>query len=128
MIIVDTSIWIAALRSERSREAHVLSALLDTDEVGLPIPVRVEILSGASRTDRARLRRALSALPLLYPTDATWTLVDGWVEKAGDAGERFGLGDFLIGALASETGSLVWSLDADFRRMNRLGLVEVYEP
>jgi len=128
VIIVDTSVWVAALRSERSREAQVLSALLDADEVGLPIPVRVEILSGASRADRARLRRGLSALPLLHPTDATWTVVDGWVERAGDAGERFGLGDLLIGALASETGSLVWSLDADFARMNRLRLVELYEP
>lgn len=49
------------------------------------------------------------------------------MDRAGVAGERFGFGDLLIGALAAETGSLVWSLDADFGRMDRLRLVELYD-
>ena len=128
MIAVDTSIWVAALRSANSREAETLRALIDADEVVLPVPVRVELLSGASAPDRARLRRALSALPVVYPTDETWGLIDSWVERAGSAGERFGLGDLLIAALAAETGAPVWSRDADFARMEALGLLECYEP
>ena len=92
------------------------------------MPVRLELLGGASRPDRPRLRKALSALPLLYPGEETWRLVDQWVEQATQAGQRFGVGDLLIGALAAETGALVWSLDADFARMRRLELVELYEP
>jgi predicted nucleic acid-binding protein len=65
---------------------------------------------------------------VLYPTDATWALMGAWVDRAGDAGERFGLGDLLIGALASEAGALVWSLDSDFTRMEDLGLVGLYQP
>lgn len=128
MIVVDTSVWVAALRSSQSREAEVLTSLLDADEVGLPIPVRVELFTGATRTDRARLRRGLSALPVLYPGEESWAMVDRWVDRAGQAGQRFGFGDLLIGVLAAETGSLVWSLDADFARMRRLRLVELYEP
>jgi predicted nucleic acid-binding protein len=128
VIAVDTSIWVAALRSVTSRESETLRALIDADEVLLPVPVRVELLSGASTADRARLRRALSALPIVYPTDDTWELIDSWVERAGSAGERFGLGDLLIGALAAEAGALVWSRDADFARMGALGLLECYEP
>jgi predicted nucleic acid-binding protein len=126
VIAVDTSVWVAAFRSETSREARVLQQLLDPDEVGLPMPVRLEILGGASATDRKRLRRALSALPVLYPTQETWRLLDRWVERAAASGQRFGFGDLLIAALAAETRSLVWSLDAAFDRMERLDLVRCY--
>ena len=126
MIVVDTSVWIAALGSGARPEARVLQQLLDADEVALAVPVRLEMLGGASAADRRRLRRALSALPVLYPTDETWRLLDGWVEQAAASGQRFGFGDLLIAALAVENGSLVWSLDADFTRMETLDLVRCY--
>lgn len=128
MIVVDSSVWVAAFRSAGGREARVLTALLDADDVALPVPVRLELLSGASNRDRPAIRRALSALPLLYPTDDTWRLLDGWIERIARAGDRFGLGDLLIAGLAHEAGALVWSLDRDFARMSRLALVETYEP
>jgi len=128
VIVVDTSVWIRALRAGASDEAGALRALLEADEACLAVPVRIELLTGASRLDRPRLRRTLSALPVLYPTDETWRLIDGWVDVAGASGQRFGFGDLLIGALARETGSLVWSLDADFERLSRLGFVGLYEP
>jgi len=128
VIVIDTSVWVEALRRAKSREAVVLRALLDADEAAVPVPVRVELLSGASNADRLRLRRGLSSLPLIYPSEDTWKLIDAWIDRAGRAGERFGLGDLLIGALASEAGALLWSLDADFERMERLGFVERYLP
>jgi predicted nucleic acid-binding protein len=128
VIVVDTSVWVASLRRGRAPESESLRALLDADEVALAAPVRVELLSGASNADRARLRRALSALPVLYPTVRTWALIDGWIDRAGRRGQRFGLGDLLIGALASEIGALIWSLDADFDRLEALGLVQRYLP
>jgi predicted nucleic acid-binding protein len=127
VIVVDTSVWVSALRSPSSPETVFLVQLLDADEVGLAIPVRAELLSGASVADRARLRRTLSALPVLYPTDETWTLIDSWIDIAARKGQRFALGDLLIGAMAAEQGALVWSLDADFARMAAVGLVGRYE-
>ena len=128
MIVVDTSVWVAALRHGTGDEARVLSALLDADEVALPVPVRIEILAGASKRDLPRLRRVLSALPLVYPGEETWQVIDGWLDRVARTGQRFGFGDLLIGALARETGALIWSLDADFGRMSRAGLVDLYEP
>ena len=127
MIVVDTSVWISALGSASSREAPVFAALLDSDDILLAVPVRTELLGGARAVDRSQLRRTLTALPLVYPTDATWQLMDQWAERARDRGERFGVGDLLIAALAREAGALVWSLDADFARMARLKFVDLYD-
>ena len=120
--------WITALRSGSGREATHLRGLLDSDEVGLAAPVWIEILSGASNRDRARLRGLLSALPLAFPSDATWTRIHDWLDPAGRAGERFGFADLLIAGIAAEKNASIWSLDDDFRRMARLGLVSVHEP
>ena len=126
MIAVDTSVWVSALRGGRGHPAPTLTALLDADEVVLPLPVRIELLAGVARSDRARLKRSLAALPVVRPWDQTWTLLESWVEPASDAGFRFGLTDLLVAALADEAGALVWSLDKDFERMAALNLVRLY--
>lgn len=106
----------------------MLSALLDAGEVALVVPVRIEILSGASNRDRLRLRRVLSALPLYVPDEKLWDRIDAWIDQAADAGERFGFADFLIAAIAAGHGAEIWSNDANFSRMARLGFVECYRP
>ena len=126
MIAVDTSVWIAALRQAGAEEADVLRSLIDTDLVVLPVPVRTELLLGTGGRARERLTRTLAALPLLYPTDDTWGTIDLWTARAGRRGERFSLGDLLIGALAAGEQALVWSLDDDFRRLAALGFVQMY--
>jgi len=69
VVVVDTSVWVAVLRSRAAPEAFALAALLDADVVILPVPVRVELLLGAPARERARLRRALSrAGPRAPPT------------------------------------------------------------
>jgi predicted nucleic acid-binding protein len=128
MIAVDTSVWVAALRDGAGAESDVLRQLLDSDDVLLPVPVRIELLSGTSKRHRAALRSGLSALPLAYPTDDTWRVMDRWTDRASNAGESFGLGDLLIAAIAQEAGALVWSLGSAFERLARLRLIGLYEP
>lgn len=88
--------------------------------------MRVELLGGAPAKDRAALKRRLSALTVARPTDDTWSLVERWAETSAEKGHRFGVGDLLIAALASEQNALLWSLDRDFERMERLKMVQLY--
>jgi predicted nucleic acid-binding protein len=127
VIIVDTSVWIAATREPSGALAIMLDGLIDADEACLALPVRIELLAGLGRRDRDILRRGLSAIPLAVPTDVTWGLVERWVESAADAGQRFMVVDLLIAALAHELTALVWSLDGDFERMASLGFVQPYQ-
>jgi len=126
VIVVDTSVWIDAHRRPSGPIAVALNTLLDADEVALPLPVRQELTAGISRRDRAALLRGLSSLPLIRPTDETWNLVDQWIPTAADKGHRFGISDWLVAALTSEIGGLVWSLDEDFAAMERLKLISRY--
>ena len=126
MIVVDTSVWIAARRDPRILRA--LDSLIDTDNVALALPVRLELWAGVATHERKAFARAFGALLQLVPTEETWAPLPGWIQQAAKAGERFGLTDLLIASLATGIGGLVWSLDADFVRMEHLKLVSRYDP
>jgi predicted nucleic acid-binding protein len=126
VIIVDTSVWVAATRDSATALAATLRALIDADTVVLALPVRHELLAGVARKDRATFKRALSALPVVVPSEDTWQRLESWIEPAADAGHRFAVTDLLIAGLADEISGLVWSLDADFGRMESLGMVRLY--
>jgi len=128
VIVVDSSVWIDANRRPSGRPATQLRSLLDADEVALALPVRLELLAGVARRDRAALARGLAALPVIRPSDDTWSLIERWIPLAADRGQRFALADLVIAALAAEIGGLVWSLDKDFDEMERLKLVHRYSP
>jgi len=126
VIVADTSVWVAATRAPASEDANILGQLIQSDDLLLPLPVRLELIAGLTRKDRKTFTKALTALPVLHPTDETWTRLEGWVAPAADAGHRFAVTDLLIASLAEDVGALVWSLDADFRRLARLGFVRLY--
>lgn len=126
MIVVDTSVWVAAPR--QTRVSTTLSLLIEADEVSLALPVRLELWAGIARHDRKPFRRRFGALPQLHPSEETWRVLPAWIEKAADAGQTFTISDLLIASMTAEIGGLVWSLDKDFERMEKLGFVSTYEP
>ena len=126
MIFVDSSVWISAFRNGKGAEARGLRRLLDDDEAALSFPVYLEVLTGASRADRSLLQRVLSALPVFNPTRETWARIEQWIARATDAGERFGVMDLLVASIAADRRAALWSLDADFRRMERLEFVTLF--
>jgi predicted nucleic acid-binding protein len=127
MIAVDTSVWVEFFRGRNGSLCRHLEALLDSNQAVVPVPVRVEILGGCRKAELPKLRRVMAALPLLSPTISTWTLIERWLDRAIAAGQHFGVADLLIGAIAVESGAPIWSLDSDFGRLARLGLVEIHQ-
>ena len=126
MIVVDTSVWIDSIRSRHTDTRETLTSLLDADEVALALPVRLELTAGVARKERGPFLRALSSLPVLVPTEDTWRLIESWVGPANDKGHHFTISDLLIAGLTHEIGGLVWSLDDDFARLEKLGYVRRY--
>ena len=124
MIVVDTSVWLAAPRQRVVADA--LKELIEADEIALALPVRLELLVGTPKHRRAAFHAIYDALPQVHPTEETWASLPDWIERATDTGETFGLADLLIASIANEIGGLVWSLDKDFERMEKLGFVALY--
>jgi predicted nucleic acid-binding protein len=58
----------------------------------------------------------------------TWARMEQWIGQATDGGERFGVMDLLVASIATDQEAPLWSLDRDFRRMARLGFLELYRP
>ena len=126
MIVVDTSVWIAAARGRNPAILSDLRELIAADEVALALPVRAELRAGVGARDRKRFLRGLSGLPVARPTDETWTTIEQWIDRAAEHGQTFSQTDMLIAALAHELGALVWTLDKDFERLEKLKLVRLY--
>jgi len=105
----------------------IVRALIDADDLLFALPVRLEWLAGLSRPHRAAFARALTALPIVKPTEETWHVVERWIASAADRGHRFALTDLLVAALAHEIDALIWSLDRDFDRMEEVGFVRLYD-
>ncbi len=49
-----------------------------------------------------------------------------WVAAPRPAASREA--DILKALLDADAGAIVWSLDPDFERMRRIGLIDLYEP
>jgi len=124
VIVIDTSVWIAAKRDDEI--CAVLEGLVEADEAAMPLPARLELLAGTPRRERRAFLEACEGVPQVVPTDETWKPLMGWIERATDAGPHFTLRSLLIAALAEEIGGLVWSLDRDFERMAALKIVRLY--
>jgi tRNA(fMet)-specific endonuclease VapC len=126
MIVVDTSVWIEFFRGRDQELCDHFESLLDSDQVALAAPVRLEILDGARQSELPKLRRVIDALPQLVPTPSVWDTIESWLQKAIVAGQHFGVGDLLVAGIAAENRAAVWSRDSDFRRMAKLGWIRIH--
>lgn len=126
MVIVDTSVWIRALRPGASPERQEVDQLLRQRDVAMVGPVLAEVLQGArSRHEFEELQIRLTSLPYFAETRETWIRVGDLSYQLRQHGMSLALVDVLIAALALEQGCEVYTFDEHFQRVPGLNL---YQP
>ena len=129
MVIIDSSVWIEALRREGDLFAKcAVESLLDEYEATLCAPVRLEVLGGARQTDRKTLDEYFSVLPFLKVRDEDWIEATRNAWRLADSGIRVPWFDLLIATIGIRTGCRVYSIDKHFRRMAEHPPLMLYEP
>lgn len=126
-IIVDTSVFISYFRKSLPQRKQ-FEDLLDSAYIILTSPVQVELLSGCSKKNIEFLSEIILSLETYYPTTEDWRKVARWSKSLSMKGDRFGLADLLIVAIADSQKSPVWSLDSDFKRLSKHCSVKLFNP
>ena len=129
MVLVDSSVWIAAARRDGDLGCKVaLERLLEEYEAALCPPVRLEVLGGARQVDRLRLRNAFSILPFFQVTEAVWERALALAWKLRDAGHTVPWNDILIAAVSLDRGCRVYARDRHFEVMREVAGLRLYQP
>lgn len=129
MVLVDSSVWIEALRRRGRIEVKLaVESLLDVYEAQWCAPVRLEVMGGARREERRRLGSYFSIIPYRRIDDADWerAIMLSWTLR--DAGLSIPWLDSLIAATALYDGTRLYALDIHFTEIARLTDLRLYEP
>jgi hypothetical protein len=126
MIIVDTSIWVNALRSGESAESLEVDNLLATSQVAMVGIVIAEVLQGARNpSEWDRLRLWFQAIPFLPETRETWSETGRAAFELRQRGTPLPLQDVLIATLAREYSCSVYTSDHHFQAIPG---IQLYSP
>lgn len=121
MILIDTSVWISALRNASSREARMLSQLLEEGIAVISGIILTELLQG-SRTQKEfnLLLDRLKIIPSINPDKNTWLQAANLsfqLRRKGITIER--TIDIVIAALAIQNNFTLYSLDKHFKLISQ---------
>jgi len=119
MVLVDTSIWIALYRKERSEDGEKMWMLAARNEAAVAGQIWVEFLGGfRERSIRSAYAEKLRAFPFLETTRSAYELAADLLA----AHPRLGAGDAIIAATAIASNVPLWTADRDFHELTPDGL------
>ena len=129
MVLVDSSIWIEAFRREGSVHVKLaVKGLLDEYEAALCSPVRLEVLGGARKEERAKLGRNFDILPYVALVEEDWATAVKLSWRLREAGQVVKWNDILIATVALRKGMRVYAQDKHFQIMNQVLGLSLYTP
>ena len=126
-VLVDTSVWIDALRGGAALEQ--LRPLILTGQALLPSPVATELLCGSRPgKDRAAVETLLQTCPAAVPEADDYRAAGLVGASLRRRGITVGTVDLILAAVALRLPVPVWSLDAHFQAIARHGGLKLFEP
>lgn len=123
-VLVDTSVFIDYFRSG-SASSEILTDLLMQQRVVISPYVRLELLMGVRKEERAVLNDLLSALPLATLTSKLFDSAEKFIGLVRGHGIAVGLVDYLIALQAAELGVPLLTFDKVMRKVSQLLEVEI---
>jgi predicted nucleic acid-binding protein len=122
MILIDSSVWIEALRERGSIETkrRVHEHLQSGRACWMPM-IRLELWNGArGENEKRALREFEGVLPDLEVGPRVWEVASDLARRARAAGLTVPAADLLIVACARHHGVEIESLDAHFAELEKL--------
>lgn len=131
-VIVDTPVWSAALRKQRTAEtaeAVELARLIRNGQAILLGPVRQELLSGIrSKESFDALRHKLRAFPEFRLRATDYEEAASCFNRCRERGVQGSNTDFLICAAALQRGLKIYSTDRDFDHYAKVLRIALHRP
>jgi len=129
MVLVDSSAWIEGFRRSGKIEVKLaLEGLLDAYEAQWCAPVRLEVLGGARKDERARMGNYFSIVPYRPTREDDWERAVSLAWKLRGQGLNIPWPDVLIAAIAIHDGVRLYAIDSHFHEVARLAPLMIYRP
>lgn len=129
MVLVDSSVWIEALRRQGRLEIKLaLEGLLEAYEAQWCTPVRLEVLGGARPEERRALGIQFSVIPYRRCEEADWDRAISMAWKLRGAGLTVPWLDVLIASIAQHDGVRLFTINSHFKAISQLTGLALYEP
>ena len=132
MVIVDTSVWLLALRRSTtiaSAETIELKKLIQNQSVVMLGCIRQELLSGLRELAQyEHLREHLSAFPNQILNENCYELAAKMFNECRAKGVQGSNTDFLICAAAQLNQLAIYTTDQDFMHYKKILDISLYQP
>ncbi len=127
MILVDTSVWIEYFHLKNQKLYLDLTQRLEEDLLCISVVTRIELLTGISKKHKAKFSNALNVLTTFYPDVKDWMTIELWIEQGREDGFQFQISDLMIASAAQKNNCEIYTLDGDFKRMEKYGWVRLFQ-
>lgn len=122
-VIVDTSIWLLALRRKKKQstsEIRILESLIDNQNICMLGPIRQELLSGIKDQKQfTQLKEVLSSFDDYPIITKDYELASEYFNLFRSKGIQGSNTDFLICAVSNRSHFPIFTTDKDFEKFSK---------